>query len=719
MASFTGQITIDRPVEVVFDTVADERNEPAYNPAMLASEKLTDGPVGAGTRFKAIHASRSSPVEMIVELTEFDRPRRLASVTTMRWGEFRGALTFQPAGSGTRMAWARIVRPKGAAKVLGPLAAAIGRRSERACWTGLKHYLEDDSRGRTGERAPEEQVIRRRRMVPHRQVHALRTAEPSVTGRRRGLRPIARAGLAVLVLLLAAAIGAAPLFPTSVTPASASRDVFSAERALAQLPAIAAEPHPTGSPAQARVRGYLVRHLAALGLQTQVQSAGSMKNVAARLPGTHPSGAVLILAHYDSVAAGPGAADNGSGVVTLLETMRALVAGPKPRNDVIALFDDAEESGFAGAYAFLQNRWMKDVRVVVNLDTAVQGPASINQTGPNNGWLVDILARSSTGGAWTSSVGGGTYDYEPFRLAGIQGLDLEDDYAFYQQHTALDRPGIVSAASVQQFGDQALSIARGLGSADLTRPWGPDQAFTAVPLLGLLHYPTTWELPLAALAAALFLAAVFLSLRRGLATWAGLGVALAAVVCVAGVAALGVGWLGSQVPGWFHWDTSAWVFWPQVVPPDGGYFYVGFAALVLVLSVGVYMAARRITGRVNFALAGLGLAVVLSLALYVAEPQGQIWALWPALIGSAAWCGAVAPGRRHAHWTMELAMLVAAAVACFMLVPVLVEAFMSQGLDGVAKDAALFALLLAIVLPVADLASPVRQCTKRAPKGGI
>jgi Peptidase family M28 len=116
----------------------------------------------------------------------------------------------------------------------------------------------------------------------------------------------------------------------------------------------------------------------------------------------------------------PGAADNGSGVVTLLETMRALAAGPRPRNDVIALFDNAEEPGFVGSAALLRDRWMKDVRVVVNLDTAVQGPASINQTGPDNGWLVGILARSFTGGAWTSSAGG-TYDYEPFRLAGIQG----------------------------------------------------------------------------------------------------------------------------------------------------------------------------------------------------------------------------------------------------------------------------------------------------------
>jgi hypothetical protein len=49
MTRVTGEITITRPVQEVFDVVADERNEPEYNPAMLRVEKLTDGPV-AGVR---------------------------------------------------------------------------------------------------------------------------------------------------------------------------------------------------------------------------------------------------------------------------------------------------------------------------------------------------------------------------------------------------------------------------------------------------------------------------------------------------------------------------------------------------------------------------------------------------------------------------------------------------------------------------------------------
>ena len=53
MARVSGEILINRPVEVVFDYVADQRNEPIYNPRMLQSEKITDGPIGVGTRFRA------------------------------------------------------------------------------------------------------------------------------------------------------------------------------------------------------------------------------------------------------------------------------------------------------------------------------------------------------------------------------------------------------------------------------------------------------------------------------------------------------------------------------------------------------------------------------------------------------------------------------------------------------------------------------------------
>lgn len=51
MTRIAGEVTIDVPVEEVFDLVADERNEPRYNPRIGRVEKLSEGPVGAGARF--------------------------------------------------------------------------------------------------------------------------------------------------------------------------------------------------------------------------------------------------------------------------------------------------------------------------------------------------------------------------------------------------------------------------------------------------------------------------------------------------------------------------------------------------------------------------------------------------------------------------------------------------------------------------------------------
>ena len=42
-----------RPAEAVFDYVADQTNEPEYNPNMVRAEKDTAGPIGKGTRFRS------------------------------------------------------------------------------------------------------------------------------------------------------------------------------------------------------------------------------------------------------------------------------------------------------------------------------------------------------------------------------------------------------------------------------------------------------------------------------------------------------------------------------------------------------------------------------------------------------------------------------------------------------------------------------------------
>jgi hypothetical protein len=145
MAKITGQIVIGLPPDEVFDYVADQRNEPAYNPRMVRAEKVTPGRVGKGTRFQSEVRSAGRPAGMVIELTEYDRPARLASETTMTGADISGTITFSPVPVGTLMRWSWVVRPRGPLRLLAPVLAVAGRRQERQIWASLKRYLEETS----------------------------------------------------------------------------------------------------------------------------------------------------------------------------------------------------------------------------------------------------------------------------------------------------------------------------------------------------------------------------------------------------------------------------------------------------------------------------------------------------------------------------------------------------------------------------------------------
>ena len=81
--------------------------------------------------------------QMLVELTEFDRPRRLGSRTTSSMMQTCGALTFAADDGGTVMSWDWQVRPKGWMRMLGPLLRPLGGRMERRIWASMKRYLEN------------------------------------------------------------------------------------------------------------------------------------------------------------------------------------------------------------------------------------------------------------------------------------------------------------------------------------------------------------------------------------------------------------------------------------------------------------------------------------------------------------------------------------------------------------------------------------------------
>lgn len=142
-----GSIVIERPIEEVFDFVADESNEPQYNVQMTRADKVTPGPIGVGTKFHAVMTGVGGAADMTIEFIEFSRPRRIVETTRLSNMDINGALYFEPVPKGTCMTWVWDLRPRGFLKFLGPIMGRLGDRQERTIWSGLKRLMESRPEG--------------------------------------------------------------------------------------------------------------------------------------------------------------------------------------------------------------------------------------------------------------------------------------------------------------------------------------------------------------------------------------------------------------------------------------------------------------------------------------------------------------------------------------------------------------------------------------------
>ena len=126
------------PVEV-FDFCSDLRNELVWNPNAEQVDKLTDAPVGPGTRFRARWANAG---EVTVDVFEFDRPKHWATRSVARGMEvvFRGAVSEEDGR--TRYVARMEVRPIGLARLYAPLALLAMRRQDTTNMRLIKEAVE-------------------------------------------------------------------------------------------------------------------------------------------------------------------------------------------------------------------------------------------------------------------------------------------------------------------------------------------------------------------------------------------------------------------------------------------------------------------------------------------------------------------------------------------------------------------------------------------------
>ncbi len=531
-----------------------------------------------------------------------------------------------------------------------------------------------------------------------------------------------------------------------VVPAAASPLVFSAERAMVDLRVIAAAPRPVGSAANGAIGDYLMTQIAALGLSPQLQSSHvfrhtpgfpeahvmAVENVLVRIPGSDPGGkALLVSGHYDSVGTSPGATDCAMCTVTVLETLRAVVAaadaGQPLRNDVIFLFTDAEEIGVAGASGFMSDHpWAADVGLSLVFEgLGSDGAPLLYISGPDSGAITAEALNALEAGTRFPLASSFLHEFM-WAVAGNTGSDLDafvegaPGLAFIylsletvaNYHSSADSVAALDPRSVQGMGDFALAMTRYFGDRPLADlPQEPNLVMFPLAPGVVARYSSRLALPLAVLAAVLLVAWLIIGLRRGRMTWRGVLVALAVWLPIMLSAVLVVSlvwWLVRLLsPGLHNFTAGGW--W-------GSGFHLA-AALGLALAVAVAWRAllRKVT--VIELLGGwLVWWALLALLTAAALPGLSYLFVWPLLAGALV--GLLVALRPANDWLPPVA---AAVVALVLAAPVAAwlwiytgraEAMMGLPMAALPVVFCLPALMVAL-LAVESVAGPARRPAAR------
>jgi MFS family permease len=483
---------------------------------------------------------------------------------------------------------------------------------------------------------------------------------------------------------------------------------------MSHLQHFAVRPHPIGSEAQRRVRDYLVKTLTALGAAVHVEKttgvhargrtiyAGTAHNIVATFPGRANRRAVMLVAHYDSVPEGPGAADDGAGLISILETIRALRMGPVPRNDLIVLFTDGEEPGLLGASGFVADHpdLASHVGVVLNLEArGSSGPAMMFETSDQNGWLISELARA-TPYPMASSLMYSVYkllpndtDFSVLKTNGVAGLNFAFIESFQDYHSRRDTRERLSPRSVQQMGANTLALARHFGNLPLTQVKKPDCVYFNWLGFRLVHYPMWVALALPLLIFGLLVFAFVLAHRRR---------ALSLSPTLPGAFFLLLLVVGGGMN--LLWSTIKLFVGRSLPIGDTAGNISLFAGLVLVgfcCGISLLGAMTSRLGLRNVHAALLLVAAVLALLIGLLLPGASYLLQWPAFFGGASLLLGL---RAKSPAGMALWGLVAVVPALLLLFPLIYPFFVVLQLNLLSLLAAtiLLTFLLAVSWPVFD-----------------
>jgi len=265
-----------------------------------------------------------------------------------------------------------------------------------------------------------------------------------------------------------------------------------------------------------------------MSLNRKWRSASNTKNILARIKGTEKGKSLLLLSHYDSAPhSSLGASDAGSGIVTILEGIRAFLASnPNPKNDIIILISDAEELGLLGANAFVKHHpWAKDVGLVLNFEArGSSGPSYIlMETNGGNKNLVQAFNKANPKYPVGNSLLYSIYKMLPndtdltvFREdANINGYNFAFLDNHFDYHTAQDSYSRLNKNTLQHQAEYLMPLLNYFANSNLENLGADeDYVFFNFPAFGLINYPFSWVTPMIIISTALFFLLLIVGFKR-------------------------------------------------------------------------------------------------------------------------------------------------------------------------------------------------------------
>ncbi len=152
-------VRVERPPDDVFDAWARIDRATRHSPAVVERTKLTEGPIGKGTRFRAVDRWPGMDVGYTVEVTVFDRPERIAAIWSDPLSGGWDAI-FEERGGGTEMRFHATLHPAGIHGLALRLSWPWYRRQVREFLESFRETVQghpapgDWSRTPPGDRGP-------------------------------------------------------------------------------------------------------------------------------------------------------------------------------------------------------------------------------------------------------------------------------------------------------------------------------------------------------------------------------------------------------------------------------------------------------------------------------------------------------------------------------------------------------------------------------------